>query len=225
MAPHTRLAAIYDRRAAAEDQLSAGAYNLVIGLCLLWGFLLTTVIVSATSRESLQHLGLAGALAGLTAAISGAYLFHYSSRPLVSFIGHNLVIVPMGLAVSLLVHGSHPDAVYAAIRATALVSLLMMAFATLAPGWFRAIGTTITVALAALVAVKLIESLLLGIHHDLLDWAVAAVLCGYIGLDWARANAAPRTLDNAIDCAAEIYVDIVVLFLRVLRVLSPRNTP
>ena len=53
-----------------------------------------------------------------------------------------------------------------------------------------------------------------------MDWIVAAIFCGYIGVDWGRANRIERTLDNAVDSAASLYLDIINLFLRVLRILS-----
>ena len=49
-----------------------------------------------------------------------------------------------------------------------------------------------------------------------------AIFSGYIGYDWARAQALPKTLDNAVDCAAALYVDIVILFLRLLRMFARR---
>ncbi len=46
--------------------------------------------------------------------------------------------------------------------------------------------------------------------------------CGYIGVDWGRANQIERTVDNAIDSAAALYLDIINLFLRILRIMSKK---
>ncbi len=54
----------------------------------------------------------------------------------------------------------------------------------------------------------------------LIDGAVALLFCGYIGYDWARANQIPKTVDNAIDSAAALYMDIINLFLRILRIMG-----
>ena len=40
------------------------------------------------------------------------------------------------------------------------------------------------------------------------------------GFDWARANAIPKTADNAVDSAASLYMDIINLFLRILMILA-----
>jgi FtsH-binding integral membrane protein len=57
---------------------------------------------------------------------------------------------------------------------------------------------------------------------SLLDGLFVLIFSGYIGYDWARANQLPKTLDNAIDASAALYLDIVNLFLRILRLLSRR---
>ncbi|HCA63484.1 MAG TPA: hypothetical protein DEP73_05025, partial [Pseudomonas sp.] len=49
---------------------------------------------------------------------------------------------------------------------------------------------------------------------------VVLIFCGYVGVDWGRANQIPKTLDNAIDSAAALYMDIINLFLRILRILG-----
>ena len=46
---------------------------------------------------------------------------------------------------------------------------------------------------------------------------------GYIGFDWSRANSIPKTLDNAVDSAASLYMDIINLFLRILRIMGRRQ--
>jgi FtsH-binding integral membrane protein len=49
---------------------------------------------------------------------------------------------------------------------------------------------------------------------------VVAIFCGYIGVDWSRANSIPKTLDNAIDSAAALYMDIINLFVRILSIMG-----
>ena len=61
------------------------------------------------------------------------------------------------------------------------------------------------------------------IHREWIDWAVVFIFCGYIGYDWGRANRIPKTVDNAIDSAAALYMDIINLFLRILRILGRRR--
>ena len=48
------------------------------------------------------------------------------------------------------------------------------------------------------------------------DWLVALLFCGYIGYDWAKAQEKRKTLDNAVDSAVDLYLDIINLFVRLL---------
>jgi FtsH-binding integral membrane protein len=52
---------------------------------------------------------------------------------------------------------------------------------------------------------------------------VALIFCGYIGLDWHRAQQFPKTLNNAVDSAADIYLDVVNLFVRILSITGKRR--
>ena len=55
------------------------------------------------------------------------------------------------------------------------------------------------------------------------DWIAAGLFSLYIGFDLYRSQQFPKTLDNAVDCALDIYLDIANLFIRLLRVMSRRR--
>ena len=59
-----------------------------------------------------------------------------------------------------------------------------------------------------------------GLGTTIIDLAVAVIFCGYIGYDWAKAQQCPKTYDNAVDSAADLYTDIVFLFLELLSLLG-----
>ena len=42
----------------------------------------------------------------------------------------------------------------------------------------------------------------------------------YIGYDVYRSQQFPHTVDNAIDCAVDLYLDIINLFLNLLRIFG-----
>ncbi len=130
------------------------------------------------------------------------------------------MVVPFGLMVNLVVSRYDSALVYEAIRITALVTLGMMLLGTLFPRFFSSIASALTIALLLVIVVELVEVFILGIHHGVIDWIVVLIFCGYVGVDWGRANQIPKTLDNAIDSAAALYMDIINLFLRILRILG-----
>ena len=62
-----------------------------------------------------------------------------------------------------------------------------------------------------------------GFKAPIMDWIVIILFCGYVGFDWGRANMIPKTVDNAIDSSAALYMDIINIFIRVLSILGEKK--
>lgn len=212
---------VFDRRTTDDTLIGAGLYNLVIGLTLLWGFAVNYIMVSHIAPEAIASVNPWVFFIGYFAScFFGIYLFQTSSNPLVSFIGYNFVVVPFGLIINMVVSQYDPELVTEAIRITGLVTIAMMCLGTLFPAFFQKIAGVLTIALLLVIVVELIEIFIFKTHHGILDWIVVLIFCGYIGYDWGRANQIPKTVDNAVDSAAALYMDIINLFLRILRILG-----
>ncbi|MFG0456794.1 Bax inhibitor-1 family protein [Shewanella mangrovisoli] len=212
---------VFDRRTTDDTLIGAGLYNLVIGLTLLWGFAMNYIMVSHIDPEAIASVNPWVFFIGYFAScFFGIYLFQSSSNPLVSFIGYNFVVVPFGLIINMVVSQYDPELVTEAIRITGLVTIAMMCLGTLFPAFFQKIAGVLTIALLLVIVVELIEIFIFKTHHGILDWIVVLIFCGYIGYDWGRANQIPKTVDNAVDSAAALYMDIINLFLRILRILG-----
>lgn len=212
---------VFDRRTTDDTLIGAGLYNLVIGLTLLWGFAMNYIMVSHIDPEAIASVNPWIFFIGYFAScFFGIYLFQSSSNPLVSFIGYNFVVVPFGLIINMVVSQYDPELVTEAIRITGLVTIAMMCLGTLFPAFFQKIAGVLTIALLLVIVVELIEIFIFKTHHGILDWIVVLIFCGYIGYDWGRANQIPKTVDNAVDSAAALYMDIINLFLRILRILG-----
>ena len=65
--------------------------------------------------------------------------------------------------------------------------------------------------------------LILGRVQTVTSWIAAGVFSLYIGYDVYRSQQFPKTVDNAVDCALDIYMDIANLFLRILQILGKRK--
>ncbi len=209
---------------SSGTRISGGLYNLIIGLTLFWGFFVNWMMVRHIPVESLREINPILFLVGyLACCFGGIFLFTKSDVPIVSFAGYNLVVIPFGLIINLVVHQYDPELVLEAIRITGLVTLVMMGLGALFPSFFRKIAGALTIALVAVILVEIIGGLFFGMNSGIIDWIVVAIFCGYIGLDWGRANQIPKTVDNAVDSAAALYMDIINLFLRILRILGRRN--
>ncbi|MBT3378664.1 MAG: hypothetical protein HN742_33245 [Lentisphaerae bacterium] len=211
-------------RESVGQRISAGVYNLVIGLVLCWGFLVNWVMVKTIPYEAIAGINPWVFFLGyLAACFFGIWLFTSSDTPLVSFIGYNFVVVPFGLIINLVVCRYNPSLVLDAVRVTGLVTLVMMVLGSLFPRFFAKIAGALTIALLIVIIVELVEVFIFKMHHGIIDWIVVVIFCGYVGYDWGRANQIPKTLDNAVDSAASLYMDIINLFLRILRILGRRR--
>ncbi len=55
------------------------------------------------------------------------------------------------------------------------------------------------------------------------DWIAAGLFSLYIGYDIYRSQQFPMTVDNAVDSALDIYLDIANLFIRLLSIMGRRK--
>jgi FtsH-binding integral membrane protein len=203
--------------------VSAGTYNCIIGLVLFWGFAVNWWMVREMPFRSIEGLHpLALILGYFVSCFIGVLLFTRSSTPLFSFIGYNFVVVPFGFIIHLVVSRYNPEIVLYAVRITGLVTLGMMLLGSLFPVFFKRVVGALTIALIIVIIVEVVDIYIFKKHHGILDWFVAVIFCGYIGYDWGRANRIPKTVDNAVDSAASLYMDIINLFLRILRIFGRR---
>ena len=202
-------------------QVSKNVYNLIIGLVLCWGFLVNWGMVKSIPYEAIVGINPWVFFIGyFVSCFFGIHLFRKSEQPIVSFIGYNFVVVPFGLIINLVVYRYDPSLVLSAIRVTGLVTLTMMVLGTIFPQFFDRIAGALTIALLVVTIVELVEIFILRIHHGIIDWIVVFIFCGYVGYDWGRANRIPRTIDNAVDSAASLYMDIINIFSRILRIMG-----
>jgi FtsH-binding integral membrane protein len=206
------------------QEVSAGIYNLLIGLVLAWGFYANWWMIQNIPIETIRAVN-PFLFFGFyfISTFGGIFLFTTSSSPLLSFIGYNLVVVPFGMVINLIVSQYSPTLVMDAIEVTGMVTLMMMAAGTFFPGFFRQIYGALGIALISVIIVEVIQIFIFHKQYAIMDWIVAAIFCGYIGYDWGRANMIPKTVDNAIDSAAALYMDIINLFLRILRIMGRRK--
>ena len=215
---------IFNRTQSQGAVVSAATYNLVIGMVLCWGFIMNWVIVRNVDPAWVARINpWIFFISYFVSCIIGAILFNSSSEPAISFIGYNLVVIPFGFVLNVIIGQYEPDLVAQAIQITAAVTLIMMILGILFPAFFKSIAGALFIALLSVIVIEGVQIFFFHIHSDWLDWAVVLIFCGYIGFDWGRANQIPKTIDNAVDSAAAIYMDIINLFVRILRILGRRR--
>ena len=80
-------------------------------------------------------------------------------------------------------------------------------------------GTALFVALLVSLVAEII-AVFMGYGGDLFNWIFVVLFSLYIGYDWHRAQMYPKTIDNAIDSALDIYLDVINLFIRLLEIFG-----
>lgn len=209
-----------------DVEISPEAYNLVIGGTLLYGFLVNCFMVKFCYNAAYNIIAnnyILFLIGYVLFVIAGSFLIRGSQNPVVSFIGYNMIVLPIGLILSVILNdyisAGYSSTITAAFALTAIITLAMMAISSFFPDMFLSMGRTLMVTLL----VTLIMEVILFLLHaplQIFDYIVVLLFSGYIGYDWARANCCAKTVDNAIDCASELYLDMINLFLRLLRILA-----
>ena len=197
-------------------------FNLILGGTLLWGFLMN-ILFCIFFREAVAILPYGAILIAYTVlAFVGIMINTRSAKPIWSFVGYNLVVLPLGLVLSALIADAGADAVRETFQITAAVTAGMLLLSNWKPETFAKMGPCL---LGALLLTLVAELVLFFFHRsfELLNVAAALIFCLYIGYDWARAQQRPCTADNAIDSACALYLDIINLALRILASRSRRR--
>ncbi len=214
---------VFERRHTTETEISAQVYNAIIGITLLIGFGINYMMVQLIPAETIMSINPWLFFIGyFVCCFAGIALFNKSDNPAISFLGYLLVVTPFGLIINVVVSRYDPEIVLNAIQATGMITFVMMLLGSMYPAFFRSIARGLFIALICTIIVELVMVFVFNMHHEIIDWIVVLIFCGYIGYDWARANAIPKTVDNAIDSAASLYIDIINLFLRLVRIMGRR---
>ncbi len=205
------------------QELSESKYNLLIGATLTWGFGLNYLMMTLLGPAVLNIMYGAGTLPFLLGYIVLVMLGSSMVRsfdPVKCFIGYNLIAVPVGIVAVSATMFYDPTIVVRAVLCTAVVTLSMMIASSLFPHIFARYAPALSFALLAVVIVESVMLLLFRMDVTILDWVVVGIMSMYIGYDWVRANSVQRTAANAIAAASALYLDIINLFLRLLRILA-----
>lgn len=212
---------VFERKGG--DTISANGFYGTLTASLVWGLVLTAFIAHKVAEmHFVPGLGEI-ILIGLVVPIAGVFIAVKSTNPFGSFIGYNMIVVPFGIILGPVLNHYTPDIVRNAFGMTAVIALFMGTAGTLFPGIFARMGSALFFALLGLVGVSIARIFIPAIDLTIIDYAGAGIFSLYIGYDMYRANHIPKTVDNAIDVSVNLYLDIINLFLFVLRIFGRRS--
>lgn len=202
--------------------IEARTYNFILGACVVWGLFANFIICKYFTDVALNMNPLVLIIGYIVLAFAGILISRKSDSALISFIGYNMVVIPVGLVLSISVYaygGINSDVVTNAFMCTMIITALMLVAGTLFPDKFIKLGNVLGIALLCIL-VSSIVFLFIRTDSIITSWLCAVVFSLYIGYDIAKANKKAFTADNAVDSAVDLYLDIINLFLRLLRILG-----
>jgi len=205
-------------------ELDERTYNLFLGGIVLYGLLMNILMFFIFGDVALAINPLVFIIGYFVCALTGIFMSSKSKNPLISFIGYNLVVIPVGLvvniAVTTYVEEGDANLVFQAIVLTAVTTAVMIGLSIAFPQFFSKLGGILLGSLIGLIIAEILSLFLFPWAQNIFAWIGAIIFALYIGYDYWRAQEYPKTLDNAVDSAVDIYLDIINLFLRILQILG-----
>ena len=202
-----------------KKTLSNKTYNLLIGCCILYGLLLNYIIVLNYSNFFSSINPYLFFICALSVGLLGVYIVIKSDKPAISFLGYTLIVLPIGAELATVLPSYALEDIQIAIVLTFCVVAIMTLLATFYPLFFSGLGKVLFFShLASLISE--IIALMAVYRTSAYNWIFVIIYSLYVGYHWHRAQSTTKTLDAAIDFAARLYLDIINLFLRLLRIIA-----
>jgi len=209
-----------------SDDLPARIYILCMSVFITGGLVVSALVASYTYNMKPTWLWFVGYL---VIAIPGVMISVKSDNWLISLFGYAMVVVPSGAILGPYVHLF----TYASVEKIALVTIVVSAAIGVAgalyPKSVEHWGGFLFVALVILVIGNFSQLLFpaFGMQPIVLafwDWVGVVLFSGFIFYDMNRAMRMAYTLDNAVDNAVALYLDIFNLFIRLLELFGNKSS-
>ncbi|MDX1974400.1 MAG: Bax inhibitor-1 family protein [Rickettsiales bacterium] len=238
--------AVWERGGASE--ISRNQFVLLMGFFTFLGLGLTAVlayfttgwmhIVPAVEEGGKATYAWAGPInfwlfwvGVLVTSIIGIFIALGSDKPAVSLIGYALVAGPFGLLLGPVVGMYTAMSIVKVIIVTGGVTGVLTLIGAIIPesleNWGGWLFGGLLILLFGSLGVPLLGLLIPGFPVQgaltFLDWVGVFLFSAYIIFDMNRAMRVPATVDNAIDCALALYLDIINLFIRLLEIMGQKK--
>ena len=203
-----------------QEIVSQKTFNGIVGGLVTYSLVVDAIITYFGSTFLSGINPIIFLIAYFVCAILGIIIMKASKNPFISFIGYNMLAVPIGCVIAIVIPQCPPKTVIMAALITGSVTLIMMIISMAIPDFFLKMGRALFVSLLVSLIGEIICFFIWG-NLQIWDWIVAVIFSLYIGYDWAKINKTmDKTLNSAIDGAADIYLDVTNLFLRILDIIN-----
>lgn len=204
---------------AEEGRDATMRFNITIGLMLLYGFVVNAILCFVFTDAVMAVPAPVAVIGYFVLAFVGMAICHKTENPVVGFIGYNFIVIPMGILLTPMLTYVRFETIRYAFCVMGVITVLVIGAAYLYPQFFLSIGKM----LLSCLVIGLIAELILwcfGLTSGVLDFAFVGIFSAYIGYDWAIAQQKPKTTPSAIRCAYMMYVDLINLLIRLIRILA-----
>ena len=205
------------------ELLPRSKYNAIIGLVIAAGLALNATmsfVLPAAILALMFKSSIAVFVGFIVLAVGSTYCIYKFDDPKISFIGFLVLSVAFGFVVTIAVGLTTGETAMKAFFLTAIITLVVAGLSFARPQVFGKMGHALFAILIVALVVEIIFVFVTSSRPAIFDLVFAGIFALYIGYDWQKAQAYPPTLDNAIDSAADIYVDIIGLFIHLLSLLG-----
>lgn len=210
------------RELSEGKEMSESNYIVALLGVVLYGLIINVITCSIIPFEWVFDNYIPIIIGYLICVIAGSVIANKSTNPIISFVGFNLIAGPVGvlLAGSVGAYAAiDPTIVKDAFLMTAIITGVMMVLGYIKPQWFEKLGGLLFTVLVSMVVCEIVL-LILGVSQYVFTWIGVFLFTVYIGYDTMRAIKYPHTLDNAVDCALDLYLDIINLFLKLMKLIA-----
>lgn len=173
------------------DEISVRKYNTIMMLTLMYGFFMNAIMVSCfsdTFRAFVSDSYRVFYVIYLVSGISGIVLAFKSDNPYVSFLGYNMLVLPLGLLLCLTLPGIPSEIITQAMLETGLITVLMLALSYIFPDFFLGLGRALFISLLLAMIVEFVGVVCLDFATEFLDIIFVLIFSGYIGYDFSKSQ-------------------------------------
>ena len=206
-----------------ESDMSARVYATWITFLTAYG-----IAISAMTAYLVvgRNLSLGFTFAVFLVAALGVYITWENESPVVSFVGYTLIVIAFGFITGPTVARYTSASVVRILFLSGTMVLGLGMLGALIPqsleGWWTWLLGGLLILLAGNVVLPLLSliGIPVGSGLDFLDWIGVILFSAIVIFDINSAMRIPYTMKNAIDSAAEIYLDFVIIVIRLLAALG-----
>ena len=208
-----------------EGTLSPSGYNVASGVHLLAGLLITFVLALRIPYVLPQVYSVHPVVFSIGFLVLGLVggMIAAKGNYVLSLVGYGMNILAFAILLSMVTMLYPANYILLAAVLTTVVVLTMTVAAVVFPNAFLSMGKTIFIALIGLVIAEFVTMLMGMFYPNIFAIIGIFIFSLYVGYDWARGQQYPSTASYACFTALQLYMDIINIFIRILRLLSKRR--